>query len=63
MDDINTSTVNGRFFVKMLTVLSQLEIERVSERTKFGRVNLETHFPNDIEIMRQYNKKDIPYLW
>ena len=26
----------GRFFVKMLTVLSQLEIEIVSERTKFG---------------------------
>ena len=36
MDDINTSTANGRFFVRMLTVLSQLEIERVSERTKFG---------------------------
>lgn len=27
---------NGRFFVRMLTVLSQLEIEIVSERTKFG---------------------------
>ena len=26
----------GRFFVRMLTVLSQLEIEIVSERTKFG---------------------------
>ncbi len=38
MDDINTSTANGRFFVRMLTVLSQLEIERVSERTKFGMV-------------------------
>lgn len=36
VDDINTSTANGRFFVRMLTVLSQLEIERVSERTKFG---------------------------
>ncbi len=36
MDDINTTTANGRFFVRMLTVLSQLEIERVSERTKFG---------------------------
>ena len=35
-DDVNTSTVNGRFFVRMLTVLSQLEIEIVSERTKFG---------------------------
>ena len=35
-DDINTETANGRFFVRMLTVLSQLEIEIVSERTKFG---------------------------
>ena len=35
-DDVNTSTANGRFFVRMLTVLSQLEIEIVLERTKFG---------------------------
>ena len=35
-DDVNTSTANGRFFVRMLTVLSQLEIAIVSERTKFG---------------------------
>ena len=35
-EDVNTSTANGRFFVRMLTVLSQLEIEIVSERTKFG---------------------------
>ena len=35
-DDVNTSTANGRFFVRMLTVLSQLEIEITSERTKFG---------------------------
>ena len=28
-----TSTANERFFVRMLTVLSQLEIEIVSERT------------------------------
>ena len=33
-DDVNTSTANGRFFVRMLTVLSQLEIEVVSERTQ-----------------------------
>ena len=38
MDDVNTSTANGMFFVRMLTVLSQLEIERVSERTKYGLV-------------------------
>lgn len=35
-DDVNTNSANGRFFVRMLTVLSQLEIEIVSERTKFG---------------------------
>lgn len=35
-DDVNTSTANGKLFVRMLTVLSQLEIEIVSERTKFG---------------------------
>ena len=33
-DDVNTSTANGRFFVRMLTVLSQLEIKIVSERIK-----------------------------
>ncbi len=38
MDNINTTDSNGKFFVRMLTVLSQLEIERTSERTKFGLV-------------------------
>ena len=36
MDDVNTTTANGKFFIRMMTVLSQLEIERTSERTKFG---------------------------
>ena len=46
-DDVNTSTANGRFFVRMLTVLSQLEIEIVSERTKFGLIGAikEGHAP------------------
>lgn len=35
-EDINTSTANGKFFIRMLTILAQLEIERTSERTKFG---------------------------
>lgn len=39
-DDVNISTANGRFFVRMLTVLSQLEIEIVSERTKFGLIGV-----------------------
>jgi len=47
MDDINTSTASGKFFVRMLTVLSQLEIERVSERTKFDMVGVikDGHIP------------------
>lgn len=36
IEEINTSNANGRFFVRMLTVLSQLEIERCSERTIMG---------------------------
>ena len=35
-EDINTETANGKFFIRMLTILAQLEIERTSERTKFG---------------------------
>lgn len=37
-EDINTSTANGKFFIRMLTILAQLEIERASERTKFGMI-------------------------
>ena len=60
MDDINTSTANGRFFVRMLTVLSQLEIKRVSKRTKFGMVGAikDGHIPvrKTLGFMRD-NKK------
>lgn len=60
MDDINTSTANGRFYVRMLTVLSQLKIERVSERTKFGMVGAikDGHIPvrKTLGFMRD-NKK------
>ncbi|MDD2504665.1 MAG: recombinase family protein [Bacilli bacterium] len=35
-EEINTDTANGKFFIRMLTILAQLEIERTSERTKFG---------------------------
>ena len=37
-EEINTGNANGRFFVRMLTILAQLEIERTSERTKFGLI-------------------------
>lgn len=35
-EEINTSNANGRFFVRMLTILAQLELERTSERTYIG---------------------------
>ena len=62
-DDVNTSTANGRFFVRMLTVLSQLEIEIVSERTKFklnGAIK-SGHFPGTIPLgyKKDGNKKTV----
>ena len=59
-DDVNTSTANGRFFVRMLTVLSQLEIEIVSERTKFGLVGAikQGHAPGVTPLgYKRVNKK------
>ena len=62
-DDVNTSTANGRFFVRMLTVLSQLEIEIVSERTKFGLNGAikSGHLPGQVAIEKKkdVNKKTI----
>ena len=54
-DDVNTSTANGRFFVRMLTVLSQLEIEIVSERTKFGLTGAikSGHIPRNLPFRLQ----------
>lgn len=59
-DDVNTSSANGRFFVRMLTVLSQLEIEIVSERTKFGLTGAikSGHIPSTCPIgYKRENKK------
>ncbi len=62
-DDVNTSTANGRFFVRMLTVLSQLEIEIVSERTKFGLNGAikSGHLPGTIPLgyKKDANKKTV----
>jgi len=62
-DDVNTSTANGRFFVRMLTVLSQLEIEIVSERTKFGLNGAikSGHLPGTISLgyKKDGNKKTV----
>ena len=58
-DDVNTSSANGRFFVRMLTVLSQLEIEIVSERTKFGMAGAIKfgHVPRNLPIRLQKRKQ------
>ncbi len=37
-DDINTTNANGRMVARLLTTVSQNEIEKCSERTKFGMV-------------------------
>ena len=62
-DDVNTSTANGRFFVRMLTVLSQLEIEIVLERTKFGLNGAikSGHLPGQVALgfKKDVNKKTI----
>lgn len=57
-DDVNTATANGRFFVRMLTVLSQLEIELTSERTKECLIGAAKngHFVGRAPI--DYNKVD-----
>ena len=57
-EDINTSTANGKFFIRMLTMLAQLEIERTSERTKFGMIGAvkKGHFVGRAPI--GYDKQD-----
>ena len=47
-DDINTTSANGRMVARLLTTVSQNEIERTSERTKFGMAGAikEGHIPH-----------------
>ncbi len=37
-DESNTTTSNGRMIMRIMTSVSQNEIEKCSERTKFGMV-------------------------
>ncbi len=39
-DESNTTTSNGRMVMRIMTSVSQNEIEKCSERTKFGMVGL-----------------------
>lgn len=62
-DDINTTSANGKFVSRLLMNMSQNEIEKTSERTKFGLVGAfkEGHIPgkNPFGYMRE-NKKLVP---
>ena len=59
-DDINTTNANGKMISRILTSVSQQEIERTSERTKIGLVGAikEGHIPGKTPLgfMRE-NKK------
>ena len=59
-EEINTSTPTGVFFMRMTTILAQLEIERTSERTKFGLIGAakKGHFSGKAPIgYRKINKE------
>lgn len=57
-EEINTGNANGKFFIRMLTILAQLEIERTSERTKFGLVGAikKGHIPSKAPL--GYKRED-----
>ena len=62
-DDINTTNANGKMISRILTSVSQNEIERTSERTKFGMVGAikEGHIPHKAPFgYKHENKKLIP---
>ena len=59
-EEINTDTATGKFFIRMTTILAQLEIERTSERTKFGLTGAakKGHFSGKAPIgYRKINKE------
>ena len=60
-EDINTSTVNGKFFIRMLTILAQLEIERTSERTKVGLAGAikQGHIPHQAPLGYKHENKKL----
>lgn len=62
VEEINTETANGKFFIRMLTILAQLEIERTSERTKFELVGAvkKGHFSGQPPI--GYDRQDKTFV-
>jgi len=62
-DESNTTTSNGRMVMRIMTSVSQNEIEKCSERTKFGMVGAikSGHIPNRTPIgFIRDNKKLVP---
>ena len=60
-EEINTGNANGKFFIRMLTILAQLEIERTSERTKFGLVGAikKGHIPSRAPLGYKREDKEL----
>ena len=62
-DDINTTNANGRMVARLLTTVSQNEIERTSERTKIGLAGAIKvgNIPNKAPFgYKRNNKKLVP---
>ena len=62
-DDINTTNANGKMVARLLTTVSQNEIERTSERTKIGLTGAIKvgHIPNRSPLgFTRDNKKLVP---
>ena len=61
--DLNTTNANGKFLSRLLMNMSQNEIEKTSERTKFGLVGAykEGHLPGKAPFgYKRENKKFVP---
>ena len=58
-EELNTETSTGIFFVRMTTILAQLEIERTSERTKFGLAGAikQGHIPHRAPLGYKHENK------
>ena len=64
-DESNTTTSNGRMVMRIMTSVSQNEIEKCSERTKFGMAGAikNGHIPNRTGLgFKRENKKLVPDL-
>lgn len=62
-DESNTTTSNGRMVMRIMTSVSQNEIEKCSERTKFGMAGAikNGHIPNRTGLgFKRGNKKLVP---